>query len=89
MIYHKYTGTNDIEYLRPEQVIPAKDLFDSTQHVFICVSPELVNAYKADPNWAQYKSQIVPYVKSYDTYTDLGVVYEYFPVLTHVIASHG
>lgn len=81
MIYHKYTGTNDIEYLRPEQVIPAKELFDSTQHVFICVSPELVNAYKADPNWAQYKSQIVPYVKSYDTYTDLGVVYEYFPVL--------
>ena len=81
MVYHKYTGTNDIEYLRPEQVIPAKELFDSTQHVFICVSPELVNAYKADPNWAQYKSQIVPYVKSYDTYTDLGVVYEYFPVL--------
>ncbi|MCI6080632.1 MAG: leucine-rich repeat protein [Prevotella sp.] len=81
MVYHKYTGTNDIEYLRPEQVIPAKELFDSTQHVFICVSPELVNAYKADPNWSQYKSQIVPYVKSYDTYTDLGVVYEYFPVL--------
>ena len=81
MIYHKYTGTNDIEYLHPEQVIPAKELFDSTQHVFICVSPELVNAYKADPNWAQYKSQIVPYVKSYDTYTDLGAVYEYFPVL--------
>ena len=81
MVYHKYTGTNDIEYLRPEQVIPAKELFDSTQHVFICVSPELVNAYKADPNWAQYKSQIVPYVKSYDTYTDLGAVYEYFPVL--------
>ena len=81
MVYHKYTGTNDIEYLRPEQVIPAKELFDSTQHVFICVSPELVNAYKADPNWSQYKSQIVPYVKSYDTYTDLGAVYEYFPVL--------
>ena len=83
MVYHKYTGSNTITYLDPDQVIPPKELFDNTDNrrVAICVAPDKVNAYKADPNWKQYADQIVAYTESYDDFTEDGVVYGYMPVL--------
>lgn len=83
MVYHKYTGSNTITYLDPDQVIPPKEMFDNTgnRKVAICVSPDKVNAYKADPNWKQYADQIVAYTESYDDFTEDGVVYGYMPVL--------
>lgn len=83
MVYHKYTGGNTITYLDPDQVIPPKEMFDNTgnRKVAICVSPDKVNAFKADPNWKQYADQIVAYTESYDDFTEDGVVYGYMPVL--------
>ena len=81
MIYHKWTGSNDITYLKPSQVIPPKEMFDEGQFVYICVAPNLVNEYKTDPNWAPYADMITPYTETYDNTVDFGVTYSYFPVL--------
>ena len=57
MIYHKWTGSNDITYLKPTQVIPPKEMFDEDQFVYICVAPNLVNEYKTDPTKSTFNTQ--------------------------------
>ena len=85
LVYHKFTGSNKIEYLQPTQVIPAKEIFDPGQRVYVRVAPNLVNAFKADPNWATYADRIIPISTSEDHFYEAGVRYEFFPVLNDTL----